>query len=202
MNKKPISFLIWFGVVLVVLIIAIAVSSTTNEEPEVQGTKYNCDVKNFELSTSINIMKDGEFFAKVKGNIFTYVTDPLTMYDKDGNKVAYAADEYHYIAQDSHAIFVDDSFTCEMAGLVRIWGQAYEIYGKNGDKIADVTFNSFNTSGKMYDLEGNLIAEYISNTFLNDFDVRIYEKCNLDEKTVLMIFCSYYSDYSYDASQE
>lgn len=162
------------------------------------STDYKCDVKNFELSTAIEIAREGKDFVKVKGNIFTYVTDPLTMYDMNGNRVAYAGDDYHFIAQDSHVIFVGDKLTCEMVGLVDWFGEAYDIYDKDQNKIANVTFNYYNTSGQMYDKDGILIAEYNSNYFFNDFTVRISEKCNLDEKTVLMIFCSYYSDYSYD----
>ncbi len=52
----------------------------------------------------------------------------------------------------------------------------------------------------MYDVEGNLIADYNSKLFFNDFEVRIKENCNLDEKTVLMIFCSYYSDQHADSN--
>ena len=41
---------------------------------------------------------------------------------------------------------------------------------------------------------------FYSKLFFNDFTVRIYEDCELDENTVLMIFCSYYNDKEYDAS--
>lgn len=40
----------------------------------------------------------------------------------------------------------------------------------------------------------------IPNLFFNDFIVRIYDGCELDENTVLMIFCSYYSDQKADSS--
>jgi len=190
---------------IVVGAISIAYACTAKSQmylSEASATYYKCDVKNFELSTAIEISKDGKEYVKVKGNIFTYVTDPLTMYDMAGNKVAYAGDEYHFVAQDSHVIFVDGSFTCELVGRVDFWGESYDIYDYNKNKVANVAFNVTNTSGQMYDTEGNLIAEYSSNYFFNDFDVRISQKCKLDDRTVLMIFCSYYSDYSYDASNE
>jgi hypothetical protein len=114
----------------------------------------------------------------------------------------YAGDDYHFMAQDSHVIFVGGNFTCELVGRVDFWGESYDIYDYSQNKIANVEFNYTNTSGKMYDTEGNLIAEYSSSYILNDFDVRISAECKLDDKTVLMIFCSYYSDYSYDASNE
>lgn len=163
-------------------------------------TEYQCDVKMFRLSTTIEIDKEDEDFAKVSGNIFNFVTDPLTMYDLNKNKTAYADDSYHLIAQDSHSIYVNDVKTAEMVGLIKFFGEAYDIYNKDGQKIAKVTFNALNTNGKMYDNNGKLIADFNSKLFFNDFDVRILEECDLDEKTVLMIFCSYYSDQSADAS--
>lgn len=163
-------------------------------------TEYECDVKNLRLSTTIEIDKENEDFARVKGNIFRFVTDPLTMYDLNEKKTAYAGDDYHFIAQDSHSIYVNDAVSVEMVGLVKFFGESYDIYNKDGEKIANVTFNAFNTNGEMYDTEGKLIADYNSKFFFNDFDVRITDDCELDEKTVLMIFCSYYSDQSTDAN--
>ena len=195
-------FFCFFAVVCVLLgVISISCACTVEPQTvlgETSTTLYTCDVKNFELSTAIEISKNGESYVKVKGNIFTYVTDPLTMYDMAGNKVAYAGDDYHFVAQDSHSIFVDGMFTCELVGLVDWFGESYEIYDKDQNKIASVNFDYHNTSGQMHDTEGNLIAEFSSIYFFNVFEVRISDKCKLDDKTVLMIFCSYYSDYSYD----
>lgn len=199
MKRRVICFCIFGGVLLVTLIIAIITVLNANNEFEGTYTEYNCDVKNFKMATTINIEKEDKEFVKVKGNVWTFVTDPLTMYDKDDKKVAHAGDAYHFVAQDSHTIYVGNNFTCEMVGLVDLWGESYEIYDQEQNKIAKVTFNGTNTSGQMYDMEDNLIADYSSNFFFNDFKVRISEKCELDEKTVLLIFCSYYSDQSYDA---
>lgn len=162
-------------------------------------TEYKCDVKNLRLATTIEIDKEGEDFATVSGNIFTFVVDPLTMYDLGGNKTAYAGDAYHFLAQDSHSIYVDNTLTVEMVGLVKFFGEAYDIYDKDENKIATVTFNMTNTNGEMHDADGKLIADFNSKPFLNDFTVRITDECNLDENTVLMLFCSYYSDQHADS---
>lgn len=52
----------------------------------------------------------------------------------------------------------------------------------------------------MYYTDGNLIADFNSKLFVNDFVVRIKDQCNIDENTVLMFFCSYYSDQSADSA--
>lgn len=163
-------------------------------------TEYQCDVKNLRLSTTIEIDKEDEYFAKVKGNILRFVTDPLTMYDAEEKKIAYAGDAYHFIAQDSHSIYLDDGLSVEMVGLVNFIGDSYDIYNGDSEKIANVTFNFFNTKGEMYDVNGTLIADFHSKILFKDFDVRISEDCTLDEKTVLMIFCSYYSDRAADSA--
>ena len=161
-------------------------------------TEYKCDVKNLRLSTTIKIEKENEDFAKVKGNIFKFVTDPLTMFDMQENKIAYAGDAYHFIAQDSHTIFVENELRIEMVGLIDLFGESYDLYNADQEKIAKVNFNMFNTKGKVYDAENNLIADYRSKLLFNDFKVRIAENCSLDDKTLLMMFCSYYSDQHAD----
>lgn len=195
MNKKVVRIII--GVVALVIVVVAIFSG--NKEFEGPHTEYKCDVKSLNFATTIEIEKGEESFAKVKGNIFTFVTDPLTMYDLNGGKIAYAGDAYHFFAQDSHTIYVDGVFTAEMVGLVSFFGESYDIYDANQTKIATVKFNEANTSGEMYDVANNLIADYTSNLLFNDFTVRISENCNLNERAVLMIFCSYYSDQAYDA---
>ncbi len=185
------------GVILVLLLGSFIYSFIRNDIGPC--TKYKFDVKNFHLSTTIEIDKDGKDFAKISGNIFKFVTDPLTMYDSNGNKIAYAGDEYHFIAQDSHSIYLNNELTVEMVGCVDFFGETYDIYNGNHEKIARVSFNKLNTKGKMYDTDDNLIADYNSILFLNDFDVRICDGCEIDENVILMIFGSYYSDYKSDS---
>lgn len=162
-------------------------------------TEYKFDVKNLHLSTTIEIEKSGEDFAKVKGNVWKFVTDPLTMYDANDNKVAYAGDEYHLMAQDSHTIFVNNNLAAEMVGRINLFGETYDVYNANKEKIARVKINMFNTKGKMYDADGNIIADYRSFPFFNDFNVRVSDDCEIDENVVVMIFSSYYSDHKFDS---
>lgn len=161
-------------------------------------TKYDCDVKNMRLSTTIEIKNDGTKVGTIGGNIFTFVTDPLTLNDTAGNKVAYAGDEYHFIAQDSHSIYLNDGFAVEMVGKVKMFGEAYEIYDNNQAKIAKVSFNWIDTAGEMYDADGKLIATYSAYPFMNDYTVKISEDCEMDDDVVLMIMASYYSDQAAD----
>ncbi len=164
-------------------------------------TEYKCDVKVlFKLSTTIEIDKEGEEFAKISGNIFKFVTDPLTMYDSAGNKIAYAGDEYHFIAQDSHSIYLNNRLAAEMIGRINFFGETYDIYNNNQEKIARASFDKVNIKGKIYDINGNLIADFHSFPFFNDFSVRISEDCEMDENVVLMIFSSYYSDQKADST--
>ena len=197
MKKSIIRIIACVGIICVFLVAFII---SDNKEDIGPCIEYKCDVKNLRLETTIEIKKEDKDFVKVNGNVLNFVTDPLTMYDLSGNKIAYAGDAYHLIAQDSHSIYVNDEISVEMVGLVDVFGESYDIYNMNGEKVVKVTFNTFNTNGKMYDMKENLIADFNSKLFFNDFDIRITEKCSLDEKTVLMIFCSYYSDQSADNS--
>jgi hypothetical protein len=196
MNTKTLRIIIISAVLAIVLIIGF--SSMRNNKIDDAYTEYKCDVKNLNMATTIEISKGSEKFAKVSGNILTFATDPLTMYDFDGNKMAYAGDAYHFVAQDSHSVYVDGEYTIEMVGKVDMFGETYDIYNIDKEMIANAEFNDPNTYGTIYDSEGTLIAEYTSNYIYNDFTVRISDKCNIDHKSVLMIFCSYYSDQAAD----
>ena len=200
MKRAGRSFIVLAVVIIIAVVAVVAFILSSNAKAKGPHTEYQCDVKSISLSTKIDIAKEGEDFAKVRGNLFRFVTDPLTMYDLEDNKIAYAGDAYHFIAQDSHSINVGDRVAAEMLGLVDLVGESYDIYNADEEQVARISFNMFNTKGEMYDMEGNIIADFYSKLFFNDFTVRIYEECELDENTVLMIFSSYYSDQKADSS--
>ena len=200
MKKRNVLLSLAIAIVLIVFASGIILSSGSKAKGP--HNEYQCDVKTISLSTKIDIKKDNEDFAFVKGNLFKFITDPLTLYDENDNEVAYAGDDYHFISQDSHSITVNGILTAEMVGLVDFFGESYDIYDSEGEQIAEVSFNMFNTIGEMYDMDGTLIADFNSKLFFNDFDVRIYENCEIDEYTVLMIFSSYYSDQKYDSNSK
>lgn len=184
-------------VIFIATLIGIHVVSG-QQRPIGECTEYQCDVKS-RVYTTISITKEGDYFAQVQGErVYKSIWDPLTMYDEIGNKVAYADDTYHLIAQNSHSIFVDNEISVEMVGLVDWWGESYDIYNSEGEKIAHAKFNRLNTKGQMHDSEGNLIADSSSKYLFRDYKVRITDRCKLDEKTVHMIFASYYSDQKAD----
>lgn len=160
--------------------------------------QYDCDVKVLRFSTDIEISSNKQDIGSVTGNVFRFVEDPLTMKDSSGNKLAYAGDEYHLVAQDSHAIIVGNTVTAEMVGLWDLFGNSYDIYNTDGKKIAHAEFNLLNTAGELYNADGKLIATYGSFVFFRDFTVKVAKECELDPTTVLMIFCSYYSDQAFD----
>lgn len=185
----------WIIVLVVFGAISIGIHIVSGEQrPIGECTEYECDVIT-RAYTTINITKEGDYFAMVQGErVHKTFHDPLTMYDEVGNKIAYADDTYHLIAQDSHSIFVSNEMTVEMVGLVDRVGESYDIYNAEGQKIAHAKFNFFNTKGQIHDTEGNLIADSSSKYLFRDYKVRITDRCQLDEKTVHMIFASYYSD--------
>ena len=199
MKRTGRKFIVLAVAITIAVVTVVAFILSGNSEAKGPHTEYQCDVKSISLSTKIDIDKEGKSFAKVRGNLVRVATDPLTMYDLKDNKIAYAGDAYHFIAQDSHSINIGDTVTAEMVGLVDLFGESYDIYNAKGKQVAEVSFNMLNTKGEMYDMKGNLIADFYSKLFFNDFTVRIYDDCELDENTVLMIFCSYYSDQKADS---
>lgn len=197
MKKAIICGSILFIGIIACLLISFSVPSANRVSENY--TLYDCDVKVLNLNTKINITRDSEKFASVSGNILKLIEDPLTMYNTEGKKIGYAGDTYHFISQDSHGIYVDNEFKYDMVGNVDYVGESYDIYDKDRNLIAKMEINGVSTKGCLCDLNNNLLAEYTSGYFYYDFDVKIYDNCELDHKSVLMIFCSYYSDYSADS---
>ena len=195
MMDKKLKMRIMVLVILIAIVIGIGIHGVSGQQrPIGECTEYECDVKT-RVYTTISITKEGEYFGMVQGErVHKTFIDPLTMYDEIGNKIAYADDTYHLIAQNSHSIFVSNELTVEMVGLIDRYGESYDIYNADGQKIAYGKFNRFNTRGQIHDSSGNLIADSTSKYLSRDYKVRITDKCQLDEKTVHMIFASYYSD--------
>jgi len=179
----------------------LAVINGSSRENTSARIVYDCKVPLMSLSTKIDIFVENEEYSTVSGNIFKLVEDPLTMRDGNGNEMARAGDDYHFIAQDSHSIIVDGVVTAEMVGLPTIVGEKYNILNSTGEQIASAKFNMSDTVGEIRDMDGNLIAEYRSGLFARKFEVRIYDSCTIDDNTILMIVSSYFSDKEFEEEQ-
>ena len=198
-NRKILIYLILIFIFILSVILAI----TTSFKPDIgKNTSYFCDVKLLTLKTNINIKKADDTIASIRGRVIRFLTDPLTMYDNNGNIIAYGADEYHFIAQDSHVIFVNNQPTYEMVGKFTLFGDKYDIYDLNGQLIAKADFNILNSYGTIIGTDGTLWADYHSNFFRFDYTVRIKDECLIDDTSILMMMASFYSDRAADSSSK
>jgi len=50
-------------------------------------------------------------------------------------------------------------------------------------------------------MQHNIIADFRSKLFFKDFDFSDWENHTLDEKTVLMIFCSYHTNQATESTE-
>lgn len=164
-------------------------------------TEYNCDVKNIRLSTDIEVNINGEYVRRVKGNIFKIVTDPLTLYDNESNKIGYASDEYAIVNQDAHYLRVNKNFYL-MDGQFKVFGEKYFIYDEDENYIGRCDFNWLNTRGMIKNANDEVVATYKSHYIFKDFDIKIYENCEIEDDAILMICASYYSDQHYRRSNQ
>ena len=152
--KRILSLLI----VVLTIVSLTACGSTTNTET---GRVYKCDYKSLNINTKITTTLDGEEISIV-GNIFTFLTDPLTVKDSKGDIIGYAGDAYGIISQDDHGIYIGEKFDINMCGNVDLWGESYKLKNSEGNIVATVEFNALNTRGSIKDMEGSLIATYLS----------------------------------------
>lgn len=200
--KKNVTRLIPIIVVLICFLFSyISTLGVFHGDPSSRDyTLYECDGKVWSWqNTKISISKEGEYFGTIKGNFFALIVDPLSFYDVNGKKIAYAGDTYHFINQDSHGIYTNQEFVYDLVGEFEVFGDEYKIYDFDENLVGKASFSFANLNGKITDARGNIIAEYSSPFLFKDYTVKIYDNCEIDEVTVLMIFASYYIDYHYDA---
>lgn len=164
-----------------------------------EGRVYECDYKTLNLNTAISTMYNGEEIT-ISGNIFWLLEDPLTVKDSRGNVIGYAGDAYGIIEQDDHGIYVGNNFEVNMCGNFEMFGNSYIIKDSQGNIVANAEFDAFNTSGKITDINDNLIAVYSSGIWFNDYTVTIYNNDICSDLAILMIMASYVSDYKADES--
>ncbi len=193
----PVAILLLLIVIISLVVFKIPLSAHIGSD----WAKIDFDVKLFRLNTTVMVYKNNVNIGFIKGNIVRFLTDPLTFYDSNGDKLAYADDTYHLIAQDSHAIAVDDIITAEMVGKVKVAGNSYDIYDKDGNKVALSEFDFLKLNGKITDNDGKTIAVYKAHPILKDFTVYISPESQLDETTIIMICASYYSDQYFDSKK-
>lgn len=176
-------------------------SRSSSNSKVTSETKYSCDVKSLNINTEIHITGTNESY-KIKGNYLTFVVDPLSLYDSAGNKIGYAGDSYHFIAQDSHTIYLYNKPVIEVVGEISFFGEKYTLYDMLQSMVGYVEMNTFNTGGIMYNEKNEIVAEYSSNLLFNDYDVTIYDNCKINKEAILLIFASYYSDIRADHANE
>lgn len=186
---------------LIAILIIVNLSACGSTEDTITNTDagrvYKCDYKSLNINTKITTTLDGEEII-IAGNVFTLLTDPLTVKDSNGNVLGYAGDAYGIISQDDHGIYIGEEFDVNMCGNVDLWGESYKLKDSEGNVVATVEFNMSNTSGSIRDTKGNLIAKYSSSLFMNDYTVTIYDNNICSDMSILMIVASYVSDYMAD----
>ena len=190
-------------VIVVIIVIWGIASGITNSKDLASDDyrTYECDYKSTSITqTRIETVIDGRDVI-IKGSSIAKlkITDPLRMYDADGNEIAYAGDTYGFIAQDTHGIYVNDEFEINMEGNVSLLGNVYTLKDKDGNALATIDCNSFDTKGYVTDNDDNIIASYESLYAVNDYTVKICDNDICSDEAMLLIIASYVSDVKYDS---
>lgn len=191
-------FLVYFGFMLSAICFLVACGSKNSSNSKEKDCRiYECDYKTLNLNTKITTTFNDEEIS-ISGNVFRLFTDPLTVKNKNDEIIGYAGDVYGFISQDDHGIYIGEEFDVNMCGNVDLFGESYTLKNENGEVVGNVSFNTFNTYGTIKDTNDNIIAEYVSSYFFNDYTVTIYENDICSDLSILMIVGSYVSDYQTD----
>lgn len=188
-------------IVVIIVIWGIASGITSSKDLASDDYRtYECDYKSTSITqTRIETVIDGKDITIKGGSIAKLkITDPLGMYDADGNEIAYAGDTYGFIAQDTHGIYVNGEFEINMEGNVSLLGNVYTLKDKDGNALATIDCNSFDTKSYITDNDGNIIASYESLFTMSDYTVKICDNDICSDEAMLLIIASYVSDVKHD----
>lgn len=189
-------------ILIVVLIISMIVSVIIPlKAPQNTKSQYFCDAKVFTFALDIDIenMSD-EVLYNVRGEFFYVLEDNLKMNDMNNNVVREMQDDYNFITQNDHAITNSNGALYVMDGNFKWFGDSYKIFNSNKEQVATLECNMFMTHCTLKDMQGNILAEYNSRIFRKDYIVSIYDGCEIDDESILMMFASAYSDVRADSS--
>lgn len=162
---------------------------------------YYVDVKIWQLesTTKVEIYDQNEELSyTIKGKFWTFLTDPMDVFDQDGTCIGKITDDYNIFRQDDHDIIIEDKVVVEMEGEFDLLGNTY--YLRRDDKIIGTAkFDIVNWTGIISDNNGNVIASYNrasleKDIMLKDFEVKIYDNNVFSDLEVLMIIAAYHSD--------
>ena len=198
-KSKIVIYIISF--VLVLVIFGVAALFPINA-PDGAKSQYFCDNHSFfslDLNVDVEDMSKNDLY-NINGEIFALYEDDLTMKNNSGDVVRATDDVFNLISQNNHAIYDGDKVLYHCNGQIKLFADSYEILDSENNKIAHVEFNMFDTVGIMRDNYGNVIARYDSAWLRYDYIVSIFEGCEIDDESVLMIFASYVSDVRADSS--
>ena len=91
------------------------------------------------------------------------------------------------------SVFVGNTLSRYVTSVSSTDSARVAIWGINGK---EVTMNLFDTK---YIMDGKEIARYDSSLFGYDYVITIFDECDMDDESVLMIFASYVSDKRADS---
>lgn len=188
------------ALIIVAVMIIIGFASQGSKPSEGVVSTYDCNYRVLSLDTQIETVDKNGNTVTIKGDIFRIFEDPLSMIDSEGNVLVYAGDAYNFVTQNDHGIYVGDEHVYDVVGEFKLFADSYTVRDAEGNEVAYVKFNMWDTVGKMYTADGTLVAQYNSGYFNHDYTVSIFESNQFDEDVVQMIFASYVSDKEADNS--
>lgn len=196
--KKLIPAMIVFATIIVGALCSVNINT-----PGGAKSQYFCDSALFSLNLHVDVESmDGDILYAIDGEIFSAYEDDLRMANKSNTVVRETNDIFNLISQNEHVIYGGDELMYRCDGKIKLFADSYVVFDAYGNKIANVSFNMFDTVGTMTDMDGNVIARYDSAWFRRDYIVSIFDKCEIDDESVLMIFASYVSDVRADNANQ
>ena len=191
--------IIAFAASVILIITAVVAALVPISTPDNAKSKYFCDASVFSITTNVDIKNaDGNYLYNVNGEFFSTYEDNLVMQDPIGNVIREMSDKYNLVTQNDHTILDGNGILYSCQGNLNIVNNSYDVFNNQKEQIGYIEFNAWDTYGTLCNMDGEVMAQYNSNIFCVDYVVSVFENCEIDDDSVLMMFASYYSDMRAD----
>ena len=200
MKSRNLSSIFTIAAIIVAILVVVVGMLVPLRAPQGAESQYFCDVSVLSprLKIAISDMDNNQLYT-VGGEFFHSYEDNLFMDDGNGNVVREMRDDYNFISQNDHFFFDSNGYMYRMNGNFKLLADSYSVYDVDDNHIADIQCSLGMNKIVMTDTDGNVIAQCNSNIVRYDYIVSIFDNCEIDDESVLIMFASCVSDARADS---
>ena len=173
----------------IVVAIAIIVACVSINAPTGRAL-YFCNNHPMSEHIDIDVKNDNNDDVYNITNVFFDYTDTLVLDDCNGNALREMDTDYNFVSQNDHVILNGNGMLYSCEDDTGNDGPK-KVFNNHKEQVGIIEYNRNRTKLKLKNLDGLVVAECNSSLLRTDYAVTIFEQCEFDDESVIMMFSSY-----------